>query len=274
MLKLENISRSYKKTRALIDFSYEFGRGVTAILGPNGSGKTTLFNIITGNLKPDSGKVTLDSNGSRRIGFVPQYPGMYPDFTVAEMLDYTAKLARVNDADAKSQIDEVTEAFDLGEYSGVRVRALSGGTKQRLASAQAFIGSPELVVLDEPTAGLDPMQRILFKNYINRRKGGAAILISTHITSDVEDVADKIIFLRRGQLILDGSIGEICEKFRGRCWELPAGSGAPENIPCRTSGERVRVISETCPAAGAVSVEPELDDCYLAVFGEDGAGKP
>ena len=270
MLKLENISRSYKNTRALIDFSYEFERGVTAILGPNGSGKTTLFNIITGNLKPDSGTVTLTSTGARRIGFVPQYPGMYPDFTVAEMLDYTAKLARAEDA--RAQIDEVTEAFGLGEYSGVRVRALSGGTKQRLASAQAFIGSPELVVLDEPTAGLDPMQRILFKNYINRRKGGAAILISTHITSDVADVADKVIFLRRGRLVTDGSIDEICEKFRGRCWELPAGSNVPDSVPCRVSGERVRVISEAAPVPGAISVEPELDDCYLAVFGEGGAG--
>ena len=270
MLKLEHISRSYKKTRALIDFSYEFGRGVYAILGPNGSGKTTLFNIITGNLKPDSGTVTVSSKGSRRIGFVPQYPGMYPDFTAAEMLDYTAKLARATDAG--EQIKEVTEAFGLGEYMDVRVRALSGGTKQRLASAQAFIGSPELVVLDEPTAGLDPMQRIQFKNYIKRRRDDAAILISTHITTDVEDVADKVIFLRRGCIVADGSVDEIREKFRGRCWELPSGLNAPEGLPCCAFGEHIRVISDACPALGAVSVMPELDDCYLAVFGEDGAG--
>ncbi len=268
MLKLENISRSYKKTRALVDFSYEFGRGVYAVLGPNGSGKTTLFNIITGNLKPDSGTVALTSTGTRRIGFVPQYPGMYPDFTVAEMLDYTAKLVRA--ADGGAQIREVTGAFELGEYSGVRVRALSGGTRQRLAIAQAFIGSPELVVLDEPTAGLDPMQRILFKNYIRKKRDSAAILISTHIVSDVEDIADKIILLRRGKIAAEGSADGIRESFDGRCWELPRGTCAPDGAKQRAFGDGVRVISDECPAPGALKVRPELEDCYLAIFGEDG----
>ena len=200
MIKVQNLSKSYKDVKALDGFSYVFQNGIYAILGPNGSGKTTLMSILSDNLFPDCGEVVVntgldDNSNTRSIGYVPQYPGMYPDFTVYEMLDYIALLSKATDKER--QIDELISIFDLSEYINKKLRALSGGTKQRLAIAQAFLASPNLVLLDEPTAGLDPLQRITFKNFISERRKNATIIISTHIVSDVEEIADEVIFLKK-----------------------------------------------------------------------------
>ena len=270
MIRLESISKSYKTTRALSDFTYTFDRGIYAILGPNGSGKSTLMNIMTGNLKSDSGTVKMETKSTRRIGYVPQYLGMYGDFTVFEIMDYTARLCGIPRGQEKTR--ELLDAFELGEYQSRRVRALSGGMKQRLAIAQAFVGDPELIVLDEPTAGLDPMQRILFRNFIRAHRGDAAIIISTHIVSDVEDTADEVIFLRRGNIAHAGAAEKVRESIKSTgvsCWLLPEGAEYSGGI-CRIVGDRVRVMSDESPATGAVKVTPELDDMYLYIFGEEG----
>lgn len=272
MISVEKVSKSYKSVRALVDFTYDFGNGIYAILGPNGSGKSTLMNVMTGNLKQDSGKITVSGKQGKAgipdymLGYVPQYPGMYPNFTAYEMLDYIGILK--NDEKRDKRIKTLLDVFDLGEYKNKKVGALSGGTKQRLAIAQAFMGNPELVILDEPTAGLDPLQRVNVKNFLAEQGEKMTLIISTHIVSDVENIATEIIFLKKGRITLSGKLHEVEARIEGKCFCAPA-----EKLPkgyngtYRFCGSDVRVISESLPFEGAASVAPELEDCYLSVFG-------
>ena len=271
MICVQDVSKKYKDVKALDSFCYDFDSGIYAILGPNGSGKSTLMNIITANLTPDSGTVIFRHNGGasaaddRRIGYVPQYPGMYPNFTVYEMLDYIAIL---NGAERQEeQIAELISVFDLKEYTSKKIRALSGGTKQRLAIAQSLIGSPELVVMDEPTAGLDPMQRIAFKNFLSKQKEKMTILISTHIVSDVEEIADEVIFLKKGRIVKSGSLKQVTEELNGKCWRVSHESEVDGSHLYRVIGDEVRVISDVKPSPDAVPIEATLEECYLDIFG-------
>lgn len=268
MVSVKNISKSYKDVKALDNFSYDFACGIYAILGPNGSGKSTLMNIMTENVKPDSGVITFSgemTSGDQMIGYVPQYPGMYRDFTVYEMLDYIAVLKRAENRAA--QIQELLDVFDLCEYKGKKIRGLSEGTRQRLAIAQSFVGSPELVILDEPTAGLDPVQRVAFKNFIAEQKEKMTIIISTHIVSDVEEVADEVIFLRRGVIVRSGTQEHIIGNVGGRCWRVESAKQLADGTLYRMVGNEIRVISDARPAEDAVPVEPTLEEAYLEVFG-------
>ena len=199
MILVKNVSKSYKSVRALIDFSYDFEAGIYAILGPNGSGKSTLMNVMTGNLKADSGAIVMGEGvgvPDYMLGYVPQYPGMYSGFTAFEMLDYVGILK--NAEQRERQISKLLSAFDLEEYKNKKVGSLSGGTKQRLAIAQAFMGAPKLVILDEPTAGLDPMQRVALRRFVAELGDCKTVLWATHIVSDVESIAREIIFMKKG----------------------------------------------------------------------------
>ena len=273
MISAKNISKSYKDVKALTDFSYDFDCGIYAILGPNGSGKSTLMNILTDNIIPDSGSV-LFSGGSesaksrdQKIGYVPQYPGLYPSFTVYEMLDYIAILNKAENR--KMQIQELMTVFDLNEYAHKKIRALSGGTRQRLAIAQGFIGAPALVILDEPTAGLDPVQRVTFKNYIAEQKERMTIVISTHIVNDVEEIADEVIFLKRGVIVKSGTLASMIKDLENRCWRVESLDQLDSTPLYRMTGGEIRVLSDTKPCEGAVAVEPTLEECYLEIFGMD-----
>ena len=267
MISVKKVSKSYKNIRALTDFSYDFEVGIYAILGPNGSGKSTLMNVMTGNLKADSGTITmLDSHGipDYMLGYVPQYPGMYNNFTAFEMLDYVGILK--NAENRKKQIEMLLAAFDLEEYKNKKIGSLSGGTKQRLAIAQAFMGNPKLVILDEPTAGLDPLQRVKVKNFLTLQSEKMTIIISTHIVSDVENIANEVIFLKKGRIVLSGKLDKITQ-IDGNCFCAPA-----EKMPAdfcgvhRFCGSDVRVIADQKPFDGANLVAPELEDIYLSVF--------
>ena len=272
MLRVENISKDYGKFTALDGFTYDFSNGIHAILGPNGSGKSTLMNIITGNLDASRGNFEFLSGENKpmsdiNIGYVPQYPAMYPQFTAYEMMDYMAILKKASNR--KEQITELLEMFGLSEYSGKKIKALSGGTKQRLAIAQSLIGSPDLVIFDEPTAGLDPLQRIQFKNSIAKYKKETIIIISTHIVSDVEDIADKVIFLSHGRTVRHGTIDEVTKDLSGKCWSIPHTGNAQGFSLSRVDGNQVRIINETKPCEEAVSALPVLEDCYLNIFGKE-----
>lgn len=269
MVKVTNISKSFKKVKALSNFTYNFENGIYAILGPNGSGKSTLMNILTGNLVPDCGEVSIiyDDKNRRSIGYVPQYPGMYQNFTAYEMLDYIALLSKENNRSSK--IEELINVFDLTDYKDKKVSALSGGTKQRLAIAQAFIGDPELILLDEPTAGLDPLQRIAFKNFISENKGNKSIIISTHIVSDVEEIADDVIFLKSGSIVSSGSLLDVTGELKGSCWRLDNKNELKENMTYRVIGDEIRILSREKPADSAVEIAPTLEECYLNIFGAE-----
>lgn len=273
MISVKNISKSYKDVKALNDFSYDFDCGIYAILGPNGSGKSTLMNILTDNIIPDSGSVLFSGRSGtaqyrdQKIGYIPQYPGMYPGFTVYEMLDYIAILSKSENRE--TQIRELMAVFDLTEYAHKKIHALSGGTRQRLAIAQGFIGTPELVILDEPTAGLDPVQRVAFKNFIAEQKEQMTIIISTHIVSDVEEVADEVIFLKRGVIVKSGTLESMIKDLEKRCWRVESLEQLGSTPLYRMIGGEIRVISDTKPCEGAVVVEPTLEECYLEIFGMD-----
>ncbi len=272
MISVKHIQKTYRTNKALSDFSYDFNHGIYAILGPNGSGKSTLMNIMTDNLKKDAGEIILGDSSSTpndlHISYVSQYPGMYGNFTVYEMLDYTAILKRAKNA--SEQIAELMDVFMLTDFQHKKVKSLSGGMKQRLAIALAFIGEPSLVILDEPTAGLDPLQRIRFKNFIAKQGENMTVIISTHIVSDVETIANEVIFLKKGKIVLSGSIDACLKTIDGKCFKADV-SEMPENIslPHRFVGNEVRILAEQCPFEKAIPVTPELEDCYLSIFGED-----
>ena len=298
VLQFHNISKSYGKTRALIDFSAQLTPGVYALLGPNGSGKTTLMNILTGNLKADAGNITfaegqgqpedITAMGKRfrkLLGFMPQYPGMYGNFTLEEFLQYVATLKNVGEELPgqqrneliRSQIAGVLQAVELSDVAHRRIRTLSGGMKQRLALAQAVLGDPKILILDEPTAGLDPKQRIAVRNYISRISQDKIVIIATHVVSDVEFIAREAIMLKKGVILDSGSPYELTHKIEGQVWQTvvrPEDVKAMQekfrvvNIQNCEQGAILRILSDAKPTKDSVSVVPSLEDYYLHVFGD------
>lgn len=217
LLEIKNLSKSYGKKEALINFSYTFENGVYAILGPNGAGKSTLINLISDNVTRQNGEILCDGKDilslgrsyRMKIGLMPQSQGMYEQMTARQFLMYMAQLKGISKNDAKKQVNELLEVVNLSAVAHKRLGSFSGGMKQRALLAQALLGSPELLMLDEPTAGLDPEERVRLRNYISMLAQDKIVLITTHITSDVENIADKILIMKNGQLVCAQTIGEL-----------------------------------------------------------------
>ncbi len=284
-LVLDKISKSYGKNKALSEFSAELTPGVYALLGPNGSGKSTLLNIVTDNLKADSGKIYYDGEdilklGAKfreKLGFMPQYPGLYGSFTAEKFLWYMAALKGMNKKDAEAQIKEVLDAVELSDVSNYRISTFSGGMKQRLALAQAVLGDPSVLILDEPTAGLDPKQRIAIRNYISRIAFNKIVIIATHVVPDVEYIAKDVIMLKKGVIADNASPSELLRKIDGSVWRVKTKDEYVQdyqnkykvtNILKDDDGVSVRILSDVKPDKNAIPVSPTLDDYYLHVFGE------
>lgn len=210
-LSIHNLSKSYGTKKALTDFSAEFGPGVTAILGPNGAGKTTLMSLIADLLKRDSGEILYDGTdilklGSRfreRLGFMPQSPGMYDNMSARSFLAYMAELKGLSKHQARTEITELLSTVGLEKEAHRKLGGFSGGMKQRVMLAQALLGNPEVLLLDEMSAGLDPEERVRMREYISGLGKDRIILLSTHIISDVETIADRIILLSGGRITAD-----------------------------------------------------------------------
>lgn len=284
-LVLDKISKSYGKNKALSEFSAELTPGVYTLLGPNGSGKSTLLNIITDNLKADSGKIYYDGEdilklGAKfreKLGFMPQYPGLYGSFTAEKFLWYMAALKGMNKKDAEAQIKEVLDAVELSDVSNYRISTFSGGMKQRLALAQAVLGNPSVLILDEPTAGLDPKQRIAIRNYISRIAFDKIVIIATHVVPDVEYIAKDVIMLKKGVIADNAPPSELLRKIDGSVWRVKTAEDEVmdlqnaymvTNILKDDDGVSVRILSDTKPTEDAIPVSPTLDDYYLHIFGE------
>ena len=286
-LNLNNISKSYGKNKALSGFSMTFTPGIYALLGPNGSGKSTLMNIITDNLKADSGEIFFDGENVKRmgvrfrekIGFMPQYPGLYPNFSAREFLCYMASLKDIPKKQVKDSVEFVLSAVELSDVAGQKISSFSGGMKQRLALAQATLGEPEIIILDEPTAGLDPKQRISVRNYIASIALQKIVIIATHVVSDIEFIAKDAIILKKGVVIDNAPPAKLTRKMDGKVWNLQC---SEQEVLCYENQYRVtsiakaddgnvslRVLSEERPFESATPLSPTLEDYYLSIFGEN-----
>lgn len=291
-LNIVDITKYYGTNLALNKFTAELNPGIYALLGPNGSGKSTLMNILTDNLKADAGEITYtDDSGNtenvlkmgvqfrEKLGFMPQYPGLYPNFTIERFMWYMAALKGLDKAAAKSEIPAILAAVELDDVSKRKIGALSGGMKQRLTLAQAVLGNPEILILDEPTAGLDPKQRISIRNYISKIAFDKIVIIATHVVSDIEFIARNIIMLKKGVIVDNASPQELIKKIEGKVWLVSCDerdvqsmqeSFRVTNISRDDVGGEVvlRVLAESIPTDNSKSAAPTLEDYYLYIFGD------
>ncbi|SPL90048.1 ABC transporter ATP-binding protein [[Actinomadura] parvosata subsp. kistnae] len=273
---VRELGKSYGRTVVLDAIDLSVGKGVTGLLGRNGAGKTTLLRILATTLAPDRGHVrTLGLDPAdreqrtrlrRRLGYLPQSAGFYPHFTVFELVEYVAILKELTDRRGRHrEVRRVLEEVELTDRATTKVRKLSGGMRQRLALAQALLGDPDLLILDEPTVGLDPEQRMRFRAIISRLGESRAVLLSTHQTEDVAALCERVVVMKSGEIIFDGTPIELAESVRGQVWhsqQVPAVS----RLFWRTADGRYRTLGER-PEDG-VPAEPGVEDGYLLILDE------
>lgn len=283
ILEIKNVSKQYPKTLALDQFSAELTSGLYGLLGPNGAGKTTLISIITTLLSQSSGSVLYNgkSVGGREymkiIGYLPQYPRFYKDFTAQEFLLYMAAMKGLDTKYAPTRVEELLEQVNLSEHKNKKIGAFSGGMRQRLGIAQAILNDPEILILDEPTAGLDPKERVRFRNIISKLSSDRIIILATHIVSDVECVAKEVILLKEGKLLHKASPLSLQTAMMGKVWSLQVDESEMEqymeryviaNAAAEEGKYSLRIISDDKPNKEAVPESPRLEDVYLYYFGE------
>ena len=285
-LEIKNISKTYKKgtVKALDDFSVTLTPGVYGLLGPNGAGKSTLMNIITDNLNADSGEVLYDGENIKKLGkdyrsvlgYMPQQQGLYDDFTLNRFLWYMAALKGLKKKEAKEKIISLLETVNLTESAHKKLGGFSGGMKQRALIAQALINDPEILILDEPTAGLDPRERIRIRNFISEIAEDKIVLISTHVVSDIEFIAKEIILLKEGKLISHNTCNNLTKEINNKVFEVEIEKEElkyfQENYRVSNlfhSGDKitVRIVTDMPPSEYELKpVPPTLEDLYLYVF--------
>lgn len=283
-LAIKKLSKNYGNKRALDTVSFTLTPGVYGLIGPNGAGKTTLMNIIAGNLRQSAGQVLYDGKDVAQLGdefrsilgYMPQQQALYPDFTAERFLYYIAALRGLDSKLAKERIRWAVEQVDLTGDIRKRIDAMSGGMKQRLLLAQAILAEPKLLILDEPTAGLDPNQRIAVRNLIGKLAGDRIILVSTHVVPDVEYIANEFLILRQGELLHQTDRAGLTEPLQGKVFELEVPAKEVDTVLEKylvsnviRDGEiaRLRVIAEECPPYTSVAQRPSLDDACLQFFG-------
>lgn len=286
MLEIKEIRKSYGKIQAICDFSCRMGEGVYGLLGPNGSGKTTFMNILTDNIRRDGGEILFDGEKIKRedgrfrarIGYMPQYCEMIPAFSCLDFLRYMAVLKGIDRKAASAQIDSLLGKFELDDVKDRKISSLSGGMKQRLMLIQAFLGEPEIVLLDEPTAGLDPGQRVLVKNFIAEQSFGRTILLATHIIGDIEHIANGVICLKKGKTIFCGEPNVLAETARGSVWSCAVDGDTLRELKARfrviainSEGGKTscRLLSSAKPTETAAEAEPTLEDAYMLLYGDE-----
>lgn len=283
-LYLNRVTKQYGNKIACDRISLRMKSGVYGLLGANGAGKTTLMRMICGVMTPTSGEITYDGIDVRQeayrdvLGYLPQNFGYYPDFRVQDFMMYLAALKGLSKNPACERTASLLRLVSLEKKSKRKIKTLSGGMKQRLGIAQALLNDPKILILDEPTAGLDPKERVKFRNLISRLGQDRIVLLSTHIVSDVEYIAGEILMMKDGQILHQGSRDEIIRTIHGKIWECRVPETDAEQlctehtvINLRNSGKDIilRMISDTIPRENAVSAEPTLEDLYLYYFQEE-----
>ena len=280
-LKTIELTKKFGSKTAVNHLNITLTNGVYGLLGANGAGKTTFMRLLCNIQTPTSGKIVLNDknivglNEKYRglLGYLPQHFGYYPDFTALDFLLYVSALKGLNEKNAKKKSKELLEAVGLSAESKHKIKTFSGGMKQRLGIAQAMLGDPHILILDEPTAGLDPKERVRFRNLISAFAKNRIVILSTHIVSDVEFIAEEIIMMKSGQIVHFGKPQEITAEIDGQVWECAVPSAYAETYAAKfnTSNFRntdksetiLRIISECPPMENAVRVQPDLEDLYL-----------
>ena len=273
---LANVSKRYGKTRALDNVDLTLSTGITGLLGPNGAGKTTLLRILVTALGADDGEVVVldaDPNTSkgrvairRRLGYVPQETGFPRGFTAFGFVDYMAILKEWSVRSARhTEVRRVIDLADLTAVAAKRVKALSGGQRRRVVLAQSLLGHPDLLVLDEPTAGLDPEQRARLRDTLSRAGQSSTVVISTHQTEDVAALCERVVVLDKGHVLYDGLVSDLIGRAAGRVWISDEAHPAAQHT-FRTGSGKWRNVGD--PPVGAQIIEPALEDAYLLLVGE------
>lgn len=284
-LALENICKLFDETVALEKINLSMSSGVYGLLGPNGAGKTTLMKIMTDLVPPSTGRVLLDGQDiaamgadfRKKLGYLPQDFGIYPNFTAEQFLLYIAQLKGLSKYEAKRQTDDLLVMVGLEEKAKKKLKGFSGGQKQRVGIAQALLGDPEILILDEPTAGLDPEERIRFRGIISALSQQKIVLLSTHIVSDIEAIANYVILLKKGCVLDIKRPAELLQEIEGKIWSVTIDTTDEAELvkryPCSNimhmDGKSVvRLFSEQQPCTGAASQSPNMEDMYLYYFGQ------
>ena len=286
-LQFSHLDKNYGRVHALKDVSFSLTPGVHGLLGPNGAGKSTLMNILSGNLEQTSGSITYDGKDIRTmgkefrrlLGYMPQQQALYPAMTATGFLSYMASLRAMTKEAAKEAIPKVLEQVGLTHKAGEKIKTFSGGMKQRLLIAQAIVHDPKVLILDEPTAGLDPKQRIAVRNLIAELAEDKIVILSTHVVGDVGCISKEILLLKEGSLLCQTPPGDLIRQHEGAVWEVVApkeelprwqGKYQISNIASHARGLCIRILSDT-PVPGGKRVCPTLEDVYLRCFGEEGS---
>ena len=280
-LVIDGVSKQYaKKLWGLRDLRLELGPGVVGLLGPNGAGKSTLMRIIATVTRATEGRVLWNDRDLARspdtlravLGYLPQDFGVYPHLTALEFLDYLAAVKGLNAGSARQRIDELLAVVNLAEARDRSLGGFSGGMKQRVGIAQALLNDPEVLIVDEPTAGLDPEERARFRNLLSELSGERIVIFSTHVVSDIEAIATDIAILSGGRLLAHGAPEDLLRAVEGKVWELviPSAemSAAKQKFLIstsvrRTDGVHVRIVAAERPGSGAMPAAPTLEDAYL-----------
>ena len=284
-LSIRNVGKLYQgRVRALDDFSLDVEPGVLGLLGPNGAGKSTLMKILATITRPSAGTVTWNGEDvvarpdplRAVLGYLPQDFGVYPHLNAVEFLEYLAAVKRVPRAAARTRIPELLALVNLTEARKRPLGGYSGGMRQRIGIAQALLNDPELLIVDEPTVGLDPEERVRFRTLLSELAHNRIVLLSTHIVSDLESSATRIVLIDRGRLVADGTPEALLARAQGRVWECVVAS---ESLPAlqashrvsqalrRADGVHVRIVADGPPVADARAAAPTLEDAYLAAVG-------
>ena len=285
-LTLERLSKQFKNRIAVENVNAELTEGIYGFLGANGAGKTTLMQMICGIVAPTSGEVKLNGKNVTEmgeqfrdlLGYLPQEFGYTPGFTAEDFLLYIASVKGLDPRYARRRTRELMKLVSLEGDMKRKIRTFSGGMKRRLGIAQALLNDPKILIMDEPTAGLDPKERAYFRNVISEMAQDKIIIISTHIVSDIEYISDQVIIMKKGRFILQGTTEELTAEAEGMVWScrVPVREWAAFEIShtvanSRNLGERVeaRVISPERPCADAEEAEPTLEDLYLKCFSDE-----